>query len=1041
MGAMKLIKRTTLHFQEGTSDKVYEVDLCQTGEESYIVNFRYGRRGANLKEGTKTTQTVPLKEAQRVFDKLVGEKTNKGYRDVNVQQPALAVIASTEDPRKQAILNRLADNQPSKWKLERAIWRAGELKISEATPLVINLIGTGEPLRDYCIAWALGWCGGENAIASLTKLYNNVSHPEFVRRIAFEAFLKLSDAETKATLQEGLIELLPQELQPLARNGSSSAFATALRTYLEGGNYKHFAVLDTIYQIDNEYIRPALLDILRNCHLKPNYFKRLRHIFKMAEYRHDGEVFGILAYRFEKESERFDNSGGNWEWDAVSRKYNWINKRPHTNELKSPDSTKAYSKQTREYLLRRVWRTLKELGEERESDYVKIAVGVLLAYSDGDAEEVKESVFYIWNPTTRRSRETRCRWDAFAGYITFNHILYENSPRYKLKRNSKAWRWEGYKSGDPEPTVREEAFPKLWERNPDALLQLLLQSTCLPVHQFAVKALKICASFCTSININTIIQLVNKTYEVTAKFGFELALLNYNSNSPNTELISALANCPSECARIQAYTWIEEQREYFLEDTNFIATLVTSQQADTRNFARRLLGSSILNNTTARVLIGRIIAQLLTLETAGEIAKEIAETLLVSFTSQLRNLGLTVINDLLTHPLVEIQELGARILLNHEISAENLPPEIIESLLASPYESLRVLGIRLFGQLPDEKLLAEESILIVAIALNSIPEIRNAIKPIIRRLGTSHPAFSIQLATDFIEVLLIPEKHEGVHSYLVRLLREDLPGWMSSISKETTFKLLQSKSTSAQELGGVVLGANCQNWISEFATSEIVKLGNHEILSVREAAQEMLLQILDRLRSNSQEMLSAVRMLESKWQDSREFALRIFTTEFGAEEFIPEVLVSICDSVREEARRLGRDLLTRNFQAADGEEYLLKFSEHPSADMQLFATNYLQDYAVNNPVRLRELMPFFVSVLCRVNRGSVAKKRIFAFLEAEANKSEATAKVVAEIMTRQSITMAIGDKAAAIQIMLKINKKYPNLSLPIDVKPVLEVRS
>ena len=188
-------------------------------------------------------------------------------------------------------------------------------------------------------------------------------------------------------------------------------------------------------------------------------------------------------------------------------------------------------------------------------------------------------------------------------------------------------------------------------------------------------------------------------------------------------------------------------------------------------------------------------------------------------------------------------------------------------------------------------------------------------------------------------------------------------------------------------------------------------------------------------------MLAAVRILEAKWEDSREFALKIFTTEFGAEEFTPNILVSICDSVREDARRLGRDLLTRNFQAADGQEYILKFSEHPSADMQLFTTNYLENYTVDNPERLRELMPYFVTVLSSINRSRVAKQRIFAFLNAEAQKSEEAARVVAEIITRQSVTMAIGDKAAAIQIMLKIHKKYPHLSLPIQVKTVVEVRS
>ncbi|MGB3638612.1 MAG: hypothetical protein WBA39_13700, partial [Rivularia sp. (in: cyanobacteria)] len=197
----------------------------------------------------------------------------------------------------------------------------------------------------------------------------------------------------------------------------------------------------------------------------------------------------------------------------------------------------------------------------------------------------------------------------------------------------------------------------------------------------------------------------------------------------------------------------------------------------------------------------------------------------------------------------------------------------------------------------------------------------------------------------------------------------------------------------------------------------------------------------NRLRADSQEMVAAVRMLEAKWQDSRNFAFNLFTTEFGENEFTPEVLVTICDSVREEARRLGRDLLTRNFQSLDGEEYLLKFSEHPSADMQLFATNYLETYAKDDTEKLQQLAPFFISILSRVNRGSVAKKRTFAFLEAEAQKSEKAAKIVAEIMTRQSITMAVADKSSAIQIMLKIHKNYPHLALPIEIKPVVEVRS
>ena len=1046
---MKLIKKTTLHYQQGSSDKVYEVDLYEITPGSYVVNFRYGKRGANLKEGTKTTKAVTLVKAQQVFDKLVAEKTKKGYQDIAATPTPKKQVKSTLDKqaRKQAILHRLEDNVPSTWKLSRAIWRAGELKISEATPLLIKLIGTGEPLTDYCIAWALGWCGGENAISSLRKLYENTQTPEFVKRIAWEALFKLSDDKAKTALQAKIIELFPSTLQNLINQGSSQAIATELETYLQNCQAQDYVILEQMYQIDNQHTRPVLLEILRTAPFKPNYFQRLRHIFKMAEYRHDAEVFGIFVYRLEQEQHTFSSRGDvrlptgerfsryGYYYDPNTGRYRNSKKNEIKEELKSSTSRLAYSSQTRMYLRRRVWRTLEQLGEENNPEYVNMAASILLQYSDTDAQPIKHSSFFIYD--NDYNRVIQAIYDSYAGYITFNHILYENSGRYELTRNSQGWRCKpGYKPGKQEPDIREEAFPELWQQHPQTLLKLLLASACKPVHHFAVKILKTCQQFCDSIEIDTIIQLINKPYEITAQFAFELAQQKYNPQQPNTELLVALANCPSEPARNQAYQWIKAQIEYFLTDSYFIANLITSPHQDTRQFSRKLLNSIIIKDGMAKTLIGRIIAQLIAGETDGEIVTEIGETLLHSFAPQIRTLGLNVINDLLTHPSPEIQTIGAQILLNHQTPTEELPPAIIESLLASPYESLRIIGIRLFGQLPDEKLIGEESILIVAMAVNPNPDIRNAIQPIIHRLATNHPTFSQEIAAEFIEVLLIPEKHQGVHSHLVNLLKQDLPGWMTSINKETTLNLLQTKSGVAQEIGGLILSANHQNWLSEFTTPEIVKLANHEILSVRQAARQMFLQILPRLRTNTQDMVAAVRILETKWQDSREFAFKIFTTEFTENEFTPEVLITICDSVREEARTLGRDLLTRNFREADGEEYLLKFSEHPSADMQLFVTNYLEKHATNNPEKLQKLEPLFLSILSRVNRGSTAKKRIFTFLETEAQKSELAAKTIAQIMARQSATIAITDKSKALQIMLKIHKKYPHIPLPITIKPV-----
>ncbi|MGL5875790.1 MAG: WGR domain-containing protein [Xenococcaceae cyanobacterium] len=1094
---MKLVKRTTLQFQEGTSDKVYEVDLCLMGD-LYTVNFRYGRRGSNLKEGTKTTQPVSLSQAQRVFDGLVAEKVKKGYRDINnissqpSASPVINVSTTSSDPRHQTILNRLANRNENKWKLERVIWRAGELKIKEATPFLVELIGSGDAMRDYCIAWALGWCG-DSAKETLSdrndldllnilyrQFYENPATPKFVKRIAWEAIFKLSDRGSKDILRSQKIRELPIQLQELVINGAAKNLSQglqdylltvspilesiqaiekrllainyysewrsnkqlqteikaeierlipeleevvqkkysdyyhgyfeiqrALKEYISNEEGKHYSIIDTLYQIDNVFTRSVILDLIKTAPLKHSYFRSLRHIFKMAEYRHDTEIYAIFAARFDKEK---GNSNSYYTLD------------------------RAYTKKTRQYLQKRVWRTLKQLGEESDRDYINLVTEILLQYSDNDAQTPRRSNYRKWNSQTNSYENSNSEWDAYASYIILNHILYENSPRYLS--HPKAWRCQnGYQPGNPLPKSREEAFPQLWQQNPEALLKLLLESNCHPVHQFATKALRDCPEFGDRLELNILIQLLDRPYPGTIELAFNLVCDRYNPNQPDRQLILALVNCHLSAARDRAYTWIEAQREYFLNSENFLISLILCDREDTRAFAKRFLSSSILNENATRVLIGQIIAHLLAFSPEQEqIARETGEILL-EFTPQLRSLGFNVILDLLNYPLPEVKEIGARILLNHQTPATDLPPNLIESLIASPYESIRRIGVRIFEQLPDDRLMSDR-VLIVAMAINPIVDLRNAIRPVIRRLANNYPNFGRQIAIELIDLLTTPEQHQGVHQDLTVLLKEDIPNWMPLISKQQTMPLLRVKSTAVQELAGLILQANDRHFLEEFATNELVKLANHEILSVREAARNMFAKRIETIHSNTEEMLSAVRLLEAKWQDTKDFARKIFSN-LTSENWTPELIIYVCDSVYEEVRSFGRNKAIEHFQTDYGKEYLLKFSEHPSADMQIFATNYLENYAANNLDRLIKLTPYFITVLSRVNKGRIAKQRIFQFLDKQAQNNQAAAKIVAEILTRQSVTIAIGDKANAIQIMLKIQKKYPDISLPIQQKKIV----
>ncbi len=71
-------EQITLYSREGSSDKVYQCSLESKGD-LFVVNFAYGRRGSTLATGTKTSAPVDYDTAKKVFDKLVREKTAKGY--------------------------------------------------------------------------------------------------------------------------------------------------------------------------------------------------------------------------------------------------------------------------------------------------------------------------------------------------------------------------------------------------------------------------------------------------------------------------------------------------------------------------------------------------------------------------------------------------------------------------------------------------------------------------------------------------------------------------------------------------------------------------------------------------------------------------------------------------------------------------------------------------------------------------------------------------------------------------------------------------
>lgn len=1095
---MKLVAQKILFFQQGSSDKVYEVDLCEVGAGQYVVNYRYGRRGGALRDGTETPSALSRDGAQRVFDKLVASKLTKGYREIAAgtpaQQPAAPASAAPAakvapmpapagaDPVEVAILaalqrgvlhrppppgarkapqpnrshgfrNRLRAVVPVRVRrpprpLDRMVWRAGELGLAAATPLLLQLLGTVAPgevgahLRHYGVVWALGRCARhrpeapleaalrERVLLTLRELTRGTRTHAAVARIAAEALRLVLDPPGQAERARELLASLPPELATVCRSGPAEAVTAALRGHVGEVASRH-AVLETLYLIDSEIVRPAVVAVLREAPLRPPVFQHLRHLYKAAEYRRDAQVFGVLAHRIEKERafcHRTKVYQGHELHTAAGVTVRARDNAALAQLFQGPGAKVAFSRATRTYLRRRTVRTLRRLGQAGDLDFIQMAVGTLLQFTDADAVQVRSA--------------SRPRFDRFAPYLAFNFLLYANSPRYAPQRNGRAWRCRGdYFPGGPAPAGREEAFPRLWERRPEGLLHLLSESACHEVHRFAAKAVRACPKLLGALDTDAIIMLLSAPYDETCALGLDLATARHRPDAPDLALVLALAQSSLAAARTLAHGWIRDRRDLYVfaaDGGDFLLGLCTCAHPDTRALARDLLRGTALPRPRAQPLIARLVAHLLGLGTEAAdaaLARDVADTLLWSFSDTLRGISVKVALDLLGHPLKEVQELGGQLLLLQTRPASELPSDVLGKLFDSAHESVRGIGARLLGLMDDAALLGRGEIL-RDLLLHRLTDLRQSIRPVAARLSTQDGRFGAWLCGQLVTALLQrePETHAGLHRDLLLMLTTELWPAAAALPLSEALRLVAAPSQLAQDLGGRLLLAR-PAWARELPTPALVRLGSSDVLSVRQAALQLMREIVPRLQGSATELGLGLRLLDARWEDTRRAAAALFEEALTAEHWTPRLLVSVCDSVRPDVQALGQRLITRFFEEPDGPEYLLKLSEHPSGALQLFATNYLDRYAAGHDDRLAALEPYFLRVLSRPNQGRVARRRVLSFLQAEAQRGESPARLVARILGRVSATAAIGDRELMLQTLLQLRRAYPLIEAPIVERP------
>jgi predicted DNA-binding WGR domain protein len=1002
------MEQTVLEFREGTSDKIYEVDLCEAGSGEYLVNFRYGRRGARLQEGTKTVFPEPLERARSIYQNLINEKLRKGYwvqgtvAEAEIPAPVKKSTPKSLNPQARKGVQKhlqaaLRDEWEESRKLSRLIWRAGQLKMTESLKTLIKLPEL-DYFDEYSLAWSLGRIGTEDALPRLSQLMN-ASTPA-VRRIATEAYLLCLPDEKRPEFWHKLNLVIPDdwlaELDDSQMNERAVAIVRNQKMQTDDETLYHLY----LYGVVEPKARELAWWIMRHVPLAKPWRKSIRAIYKAAELRVDGEMYGLCSRRFEIAMGQF--SGG-----------------------------VSLSSRSMRYFTRRQRRLFLQAAKDGDvAIFITLAVGVLLAYDD--TEQCKPFQVSSFKQVGRSYQQVITHYDDNARWLGLNVLLYQNSPRYLA--GTRAWRCkEPYLPGAAAPAEREEFQPAFWDQAPDAIKHLLTASPCGRVLEFARKVWLANPSFQQTVDLIFAGKLLTSRYQENQALGLSLAKLWMDPQSPDAGLLVSLCRCELDEARLMGLHLLATHPECFARLEEVSLPLLLTPHPQMQECLQQWLPNA-LGKEQRSAFLALVIPHLLVCKAGQEaIASAAVETLCIVCGDCLAEVDDAVVARLLEYPLPALPLLASRILLVKPI--EQLSEKLLQGLSHSPHPDVRAEGMKLWNRMSDEQLV-EHAATIADFCLSPLPEVRQGVIPMVRRLAEKDAAFAEIIVVRLYPRLLRAEDHPGIHEDIFEILVGPLRAYLELIELGHRLRMLDMPYRHSQLLGLHFLKQHID--LRDVSMERIIKLGSAQTREVREFVWETMRQQVARVKHERE---ASLRLLDSDWDDSRAFAREYFTEHFSEAEWTPDLLVSLCDSIRPDVQDFGKQMITRYFQEKDGEVYLQKLSQHPSSHLQLFASNYLERFASGNLSRLQTMEWFFLSVLSRVNQGRVVKQRVLQMIRHEVARSEETASWFMPLLARQSLTVAIEEKAAILKILQEIHQLWPHIPSPLQVKEIPVRRS
>ena len=741
-------------------------------------------------------------------------------------------------------------------------------------------------------------------------------------------------------------------------------------------------VLGTYWQsLINPATRSLALIAIKNTPVKAPFTQTFRRLYKMAEFRDDAEVLAILNHCLES--------------TAPSQNNYWQAKK------------KPFSKATKAYFRKRMVRRLQHIAKFNPKTYTQAAKHILLQADDSEK--------------LAQVAEQR-QLTHFPRLHALNFILHKNS-RIFSKNYINIWSLSRNKR--TQEATRPEAYAELWNKAEEDLFALLLGCKAQLVNDFSYARLEGNQSYLKNVTQQDWIILVQKPYENTALLG-----LTYLTDAlTDIAVMKAILSAKFSSVRAKALQVLDG--ESLGENPDLLVLMLLSEHNDVYDFATRYLYTAqahyqLLSDQFITALLDNENNNTTTKEEGARLLARIEWLLLHPLKSQA---SLDKISSLLAHQTFELQFLAAKLL---EVSAYTFAEmeDSYQLMSQSNYPEIRAGAIALLTKLPQQEQIKQQQLLLDAL-LDEHGRLREKSRQVV--ITIDDQAFRTAVFDHVLPSFFKAEPVEGFSDDMLELV-VGLEPLHADIDSNLLWRLLNAKSKLAEWVGAIILPARTA---SEFSVKQLALLSKNSTLTVRDWALDAFAEDLSLTTENYSQ---AISILDNRWDDSRSRAIDFFKARFDQNFWDSKRTIAVCDNVYADVQKFGRDLVTRFFQQDQGEEYLLKLSQHPSANVQLFVSGFLKEYASDQSQIILSLAPYFKTVLSQVNRGRLVKDRVIRFLFDEAIKNAEVATMVAELFSDQSISRVIVDKMQYIKTLFKLQTQFKQIKTPVVIiKP--EVRA